>query len=140
MRLIAVVLHSNSIRGREDASAALLNYGFTNYETINVERAGATILKPRIYKAREDYYSVGPAANVSIVIPRADAGSIETSAYVRRPLLAPLSTTTAVGALQIVVGGRPIKSVPLYPLTDVPAGGFWSRLSDSVRLWYQHKQ
>ena len=38
MRLIAVVLGSNSIKAREDASAALINYGFTFYETVNVEQ------------------------------------------------------------------------------------------------------
>jgi len=136
MRLIAVVLDSNSIKAREEASAALLNYGYTNYQVINVERAGTTILKPRVYKAVDDYYGVGPNADVSIVIPRAQASSIETNASVKRPLLAPLSTNVAVGELQIVVGGKPMKSVPLYPLANVPQGGFWSRLSDSMRLWY----
>lgn len=139
MRLIAVVLDAHSIKGREDASAALINYGYTNYQTINVERAGTTILKPRVYKAVDDYYGVGPNADVSIVIPRGAAGTIETTAYVRRPLLAPLSTNVAVGELQIVVSGKPVKSVPLYPLANIPEGGFWSRLSDSVRLWYQHR-
>ena len=140
MRLVAVVLNSNSIKAREEASAALINYGYTNYQVINVERAGTTILKPRVYKAVDDYYSVGPNADVSIVVPRGEAGSIETTAFVNRPLLAPLSTSVAVGALQIVVGGKPIKSVPLYPLVNVPQGGFWSRLTDSMRLWSQHRQ
>ena len=140
MRLIAVVLDSDSIKAREEASAALINYGYTNYQIINVERAGTTILKPRVYKAVDDYYGVGPNTDVSIVIPRAQAGSIETSASVKRPLLAPLSTNVAVGELQIVVGGRPMKSVPLFPLANVPQGGFWSRLSDTMRLWYQRRQ
>ena len=140
MRLIAVVLDSNSIKAREAASAALINYGYTNYQIINVERAGTTILKPRVYKAVDDYYGVGPDADVSIVIPRAQASSIETNASVKRPLLAPLSTNVAVGELQIVVGGKPMKSVPLYPLANVPEGGFWSRLSDSMRLWYSRRQ
>jgi D-alanyl-D-alanine carboxypeptidase (penicillin-binding protein 5/6) len=140
MRLIAVVLDSPSIKAREEASAELINYGYTNYQVINVERAGTTILKPRVYKAVDDYYGVGPNADVSIVIPRAQASSIETNASVKRPLLAPLSTNVAVGELQIVVGGKPMKSVPLYPLANVPEGGFWSRLSDSMRLWYSRRQ
>ena len=139
MRLVAVVLNANSIKAREDASAALINYGYTNYQIINVERAGTTVLKPRVYKAADDYYGVGPSSDVSIVVPRGQVGSIETTAYVQRPLLAPLSTNVAVGELQIVVGGKPVKSVPLYPLTTVPRGGFWSRLSDTVRLWYQRR-
>lgn len=139
MRLIAVVLNSPSIKGREEASAALLNYGFTFYETVSVERAGTTVLRPRVYEASEQYYPVGPAHDVSIVIPRDEAGSIQTTALVNPQLVAPLSTTTPVGQLQIVVGGRPVQSVPLYPIMDVPQGGFWSRFSDGVRLWWHRR-
>jgi hypothetical protein len=27
--------------------------------------------------------------------------------------------------------------VPLYPTVNVPQGGIWSRLSDTVLLWFQ---
>ena len=53
MRLISVVLGSHSIKGREDASAALLNYGYTFYETVSVKQRGTVVLKPRVYKAGE---------------------------------------------------------------------------------------
>ncbi|MBV8805750.1 MAG: D-alanyl-D-alanine carboxypeptidase, partial [Sinobacteraceae bacterium] len=40
MRLVSVVMGSDSIKGREDASAALLNYGYTFFETGKVKSAG----------------------------------------------------------------------------------------------------
>jgi len=137
MRLIAVVLGSGSIKAREDASAALVNYGFTFYEAVNVKPRGTPVLKPRVYKAAEEFYSVGPASDVNIVVPRGQAGSITTTATVQRRLIAPLATSTQVGELQVVVSGKPVTSVPLYPLANVPEGGIWSRLSDTVLLWFQ---
>ncbi|MGH8231198.1 MAG: D-alanyl-D-alanine carboxypeptidase family protein [Steroidobacteraceae bacterium] len=137
MRLIAVVFKSASIKGREDASAALLNYGFTFYQTVTVKPRGAPILKPRVYKAVDEFYSVGPAADINIVVPRSDVGSITTTATVQRRLIAPLSTTTQVGDLQVVVNGKPVRSAALYPLVNVPEGGLWTRLSDTVLLWFQ---
>jgi D-alanyl-D-alanine carboxypeptidase (penicillin-binding protein 5/6) len=136
-RLIAVVLGSRSMRAREDASAALLNYGFTFYETISVKKRGEVVLKPRVYKGNEEFVAVGPATAVNITVPRGvGAGGIETSASVQRPLLAPLDPKIAVGQLQISVGGKLVAQVPLYPLTPVARGGFWSRLSDTVLLWF----
>ncbi len=135
MRLISVVLDSNSVTGREGASAALLNYGFTFYETINVEKGGTTVLRPRVYKASGQYYPIGPANDIDVVVPREQAGSIQTSATLDGVLIAPLSTTTPVGQLEIAVGGKPIRSVPLFPISDVPQGGMWSRMTDTVRLW-----
>src|ERR1700728_3136082 len=136
MRVIAVVLGSHSIKGREDASAALINYGYTFYETINVKQRGTVVLKPRVFKAAEEYYPVGPAQEINLVIARGHAGSIQTTASVRHPLIAPLSTATPVGEMQVTIDGKPITSVPLFPTVDVPAGGIWSRLSDTVLLWF----
>jgi serine-type D-Ala-D-Ala carboxypeptidase (penicillin-binding protein 5/6) len=137
MRLIAVVLGSHSIKGREDASAALINYGFTFYETVTVKQRGTVVLKPRVFKAADEYIPVGPASDITLVIPRGQAGSIQTNASVRHPLIAPLSTTTPVGQLQVTIDGKPVMSVPLVPTVDVPTGGIWSRLSDTVLLWFQ---
>jgi D-alanyl-D-alanine carboxypeptidase (penicillin-binding protein 5/6) len=137
MRLIAVVLSSPNIKAREDANAALLNYGFTFYQTVTVKRHGVVVLKPRVYKARDEYFGIGTATDVTMTVPRAQAASIETSATAQRRLIAPLTTTTPVGELQVVVNGKPVKSAPLFPLADVPTGGIWSRLSDTVVLWFQ---
>jgi D-alanyl-D-alanine carboxypeptidase (penicillin-binding protein 5/6) len=137
MRLIGVVLNAPSIKGREDASAALLNYGYTFYQTVTVKQKDTVVLKPRVYKASEEYFSIGPATDVVMTLPRNEAGSIQTSATAQRRLIAPLTRTTPVGQLQIVVNDKPLKSVPLFPLADVPAGGIWSRLSDTVVLWFQ---
>ncbi len=137
MRLISVVLGSPSIKGREDASAALLNYGYTFYQTVTVKKKGEVLLKPRVYKAKEEFVPVGPATDVTLVIPRGQAGSIETSATAQPRLIAPIPVTTPVGQLQVVINGKPIRSVPLFPLNDVPKGGFFGSLSDSVLLMFK---
>ncbi len=136
MRLITVVLGSGSIRGREEASAALLNYGFTFYQSVAVKRGGVVVLKPHVFKSAEEYVAVGPATDVNIVVPRSQAGSIETAASVTRPLIAPLTRASVVGSLQVLVAGKPVDSVPLFPLEDVPLGGAWTRWRDSVLLWW----
>jgi serine-type D-Ala-D-Ala carboxypeptidase (penicillin-binding protein 5/6) len=137
MRLITVVLGSASIRAREDASASLLNYGYTFYQDVTVKRGGTVVLKPRIFKSDQQYVAVAPANDVLVVVPRTEAGSIETAASVSRPLIAPLTRASVVGSLQVVISGKPVASVPLFPMVDVPVGGLWTRLRDSVQLWWQ---
>ena len=53
MRLISVVMGAPSVKAREDASAALLSYGYTFFETLRVKTAKETILKPRVYKSSD---------------------------------------------------------------------------------------
>jgi D-alanyl-D-alanine carboxypeptidase (penicillin-binding protein 5/6) len=137
MRLISVVLGSPSVKAREEASAALINYGYTFYETAKLRSRGETVLKPHVYKGAVDTVAVGPATDVSITLPRGDADAIRTSVHVDEPLIAPLSRSKAIGELTVTgASGDVLLRVPLYPLADVAAGGLWTRLSDTVSLWF----
>jgi D-alanyl-D-alanine carboxypeptidase (penicillin-binding protein 5/6) len=71
MRLVAVVMGTDSMKSREDASLALLNYGFSFYETRKLKAAGESIAEQRIYKARGGHAAVGPASDLWITLPRA---------------------------------------------------------------------
>jgi len=134
-RLISVVLDSDSFRGREDASAALLNYGFAYYETIPLKKAGELILKPRVYKGAANYANVGVRDDVSVSIPRGQSGSIQTRASINTPLIAPLDPARSVGELTVSLNGTVISRTPLYPQAPVAEAGFFGRLYDTIALW-----
>ena len=136
MRLISVVLGAPSVQGRESGSAALLNYGFTFYETVSVKKAGEMVLKPRVYKGAEQYVAVAPATAVQVTVPRGQAATVTVRAEVRHPLIAPLAANNAIGELQVAVAGKPVASVPLYPVAAVAEGGLWRRLIDTISLWF----
>ena len=53
MRLVSVVLGSTSMKARENASAALLNYGFSFYDTKLVVKGGTELASTPVWKARD---------------------------------------------------------------------------------------
>ena len=53
MRLVSVVMGSTSMKARENASAALLNYGFTFYETKLIVKGGSVLATAPVWKAAE---------------------------------------------------------------------------------------
>jgi D-alanyl-D-alanine carboxypeptidase (penicillin-binding protein 5/6) len=129
------VFGAKSFKGREDASAALLNYGFTFFETAKLRGRGETVLKPRVYKGSVESVAVGPARDVLVTIGRGTAGAFKTTATVTEPLIAPLATNKAVGEMVVTDGTEVVAKVPLFPLQAVPEGGLWTRLADTVSLW-----
>jgi D-alanyl-D-alanine carboxypeptidase (penicillin-binding protein 5/6) len=136
-RYITVVFDTPSFKAREDASEALLNYGFNFFETVAIRKQGETILKPRVYKGSDNYLAVGAREDVQVSVPRGRAGSVTTRVSLHRPLLAPVSASTPVGELLINVGDQQVQRVPLYALKAMPQGGLWSRLYDTVALWFE---
>src|SRR6202795_2989385 len=70
MRLVSVVLGSTSMKGRENASAALLNYGFTFYDTKLFVKGGAVLASTRVWKAAASPVDVGIKDDLYITAPR----------------------------------------------------------------------
>jgi D-alanyl-D-alanine carboxypeptidase (penicillin-binding protein 5/6) len=137
MRLITVVLGTPSVRAREDGSAALLNYGYTFYETAKLKSRGDTILTPPVYKAAVSNPPIGVRQDVVVVVGRGEAANLKSTATVTEPLIAPLPANKPVGTLTVTTqGGEVVTKVPLYPLKAVEEGGVWTQLVDSVKLLF----
>jgi D-alanyl-D-alanine carboxypeptidase (penicillin-binding protein 5/6) len=138
MRLISVVMGSPSIKAREDASAALLNYGYTFYETAKVKSAGEVLLKPRVYKSSEQYVTLAVPHDIVLTVGRGQIVNLKSTAHVlKEPLIAPLAANQPIGELTITdLSGEVVSRVPLTPGKAVPEAGLWTRATDSVRLWF----
>jgi D-alanyl-D-alanine carboxypeptidase (penicillin-binding protein 5/6) len=136
MRLVSVVMGSTSMKSRENASAALLNYGFTFYDTRLVIKGGAVLATARIWKGRSPTVDLGIKEDLYLTLPRGEADGIKTAAEVPPRLIAPLTMDANVGSVRIYSAARTVTTVPLHPLKSVAAGGWWRRLIDTIRLWF----
>ena len=138
MRLVSVVMGSSSIKAREDSSSALLNYGYTFYETGLVKKAGEALLKPRVYKSADGYVQLNVPRDILMTVGRGQLANIKSSAHIfKEPLVAPLAANQAIGELTLTdQNGEVVGRVPLTPGKAVPEAGLWTRATDSVRLWF----
>lgn len=137
MRVISVVMGAPSIRAREDASLALINYGFRFYETKQLFAANKPVLTTRVWKGEAEQVELAPNRDVFVTIPRGQEASLVGAADVANPLVAPLERATAAGKLRVTRGEDLVGSYDLFPMTDVPADGFIGRLWDDVMMWME---
>jgi D-alanyl-D-alanine carboxypeptidase (penicillin-binding protein 5/6) len=135
MRLISVVLGTQSFKAREDASAALLNYGYTFFETVKAKSAGDVVLKPEVYKGEEDRVTLVPARDVWVTLGRGSAAQLKTTATVKEPVIAPIKAGQVLGELTVTDGKDVVAKVPLVAQAAVPEGGWWTRMTDGIALW-----
>jgi len=136
MRLVSVVLGSTSMKGREDASAALLQYGFTFFDTRLVVRGGTALGSAKVWKAAESPVAVGIRDDLYVTVPRGQAGEIKTAVDTMPRLIAPLATDTNAGQLRVFAGSQTLATMPVHPLKSVASGSWWRRLIDTIRLWF----
>jgi D-alanyl-D-alanine carboxypeptidase (penicillin-binding protein 5/6) len=137
MRLVSVVMGAPSIRAREDASAALLNYGFGFYQTRQLYAAGQPLLNLRVWKGEADSVTLSVPHDVYATVPRGQETSLTVAADVAEPLIAPITTGNPIGKLRIMLGDTTLATYPMHANQDVAEAGFFGRLADEVRMWIQ---
>lgn len=134
MRLISVVMGTRSIKAREDASMALLNYGYSFYETRQLYAANQVLKNVPVFKGKADSIELAPNTQIQVTMPRGRADAIQSDVVVQEPLIAPLTRATAVGQLKLTLDGKELASYPLYPTSDVLEAGFFGRMIDGLKM------
>ena len=135
-RMIAIVMGAGSEKARADSAMALLNYGFCFYETHKLYDSSKPLATPRLWKGAANELSLGVAENVLVTVKRGDYDKLKATMDIPATLVAPFTKGQQVGTLRVTLDGKPVQNVPLIALADAPKGGFFSRLWDSILLWF----
>lgn len=137
MRLISVLLGTNSDKARADATQALLNWGFRFYESHRIYAAGQPVTTTRVWKGEIEELGLGLTEDLWVTLPRGRYELLEASLELQSPLLAPVAPETSVGRLRLSLEGEPLVERPLYPLANVAEAGLLTRALHSIQLWLE---
>lgn len=136
MRLIAIVMGSESTKQRATDAAALLNYGFRFFETHTLYTANTTLSKQRVWFGQEKETALGLAQNLSVTIPVGQYNQLKATLTDIPKLKAPIVKGQSYGQVQVMLNKQLIATQPLVALSDNPLSGFFSRLGDHVSSWF----
>jgi len=137
MRLITVVLGTDSANARADASQALLNYGFRFFETHKLYDAGTQLTTSRIWKGSSEAIALGLDHALFVTIPRGQYNSLDASMNIDQRIMAPVTTGQALGTVQVMLGEQLVAKQPLVSLQTIGEGSFWQRISDEALLYLE---
>ena len=134
MRLISVVMGTDSERARKVENKKLLKYGFRFYETITPYKAGDSFVSHRIFMGDKDTVDLGILEDTLINIPRGQSKNLEANFKLDKNLQAPIAKGEVVGKLYLQIDGEDIAEYPLVALQEVKEGGLIDRMIDFVKL------
>ncbi|MDD1783432.1 serine hydrolase [Enterovibrio sp. ZSDZ35] len=138
MRLIAVVMGTNSANARKAESKKLLNYGFRFFETVEPHKANETFVTEKVWMGDTDQVALGVTEDTYVTLPRGKAKDLEASFVLEKTLEAPIAKGDVVGKLYYQVDGEDVAEYPLVALNDVKEGGLFSRLMDYIVMFFKN--
>ncbi|MEO6699216.1 MAG: D-alanyl-D-alanine carboxypeptidase family protein [Paraperlucidibaca sp.] len=134
MRLIAAVMGTTSMQARADQVRALLNWGFSSYESVTPMKAGTVLSDAPVWFGVADSVKVGLAEDLSLTLPRGKKDAVEAKTRLQPELDAPIAKGQVVGEVVVSVDGKVVATQPLVALEAVEEANV------VVRLWHYLKR
>ncbi|MCP1314483.1 MULTISPECIES: D-alanyl-D-alanine carboxypeptidase family protein [unclassified Halomonas] len=136
MRLISVVMGTNSEEARAQETQKLLSYGFRFFETMKLYERGAVLATPRVWGGEANELRVGVDDEVYMTLPRNRNEELRARLNLRQDLQAPIAVGDEVGTLEVYLGDEMVGERQLTALENVEEGGLFKRLFDQVRRFF----
>ena len=134
MRLISVVLGSDSPAIRISETEKLLDYGFRFFETQSVNDISHQV---RVYKSEKANIKVGVADSSFLTLPRNQFRYTTQTINLNQDLIAPISQGEQVGELVVSFNNQNLATLPLIALEDAAEAGFISKMIDTIKLLFR---
>ena len=132
MRLISVVLGTDSEKSRASVSQSLLNYGFRFFETHKLYAAGEILNRSRVWKGDSEKVSLGLLEDLYVTIPRGSYGALEAIMDVDANIEAPLDKGSQHGAVRVNLAEEEMLQTPLVALESVNEGSLFQIAKDHI--------
>ena len=125
MRLITVILNTNSAQARADQTRALLGWGYSNFEKTTPIQPEAVVTMAKLSFGQQDTVAAGLATPWLLTVPR--GMQVQTAVQLKPGLEAPVSKGAVIGKVIATSNGKPVGEAPLVAQADVERAGLLLR-------------
>ena len=134
-RLILVVAGLASAEERQKESIGLLEYGFKDWRSVQISRAGSKVASLPVQHGVEDRISVMTPRNFSLSLPVRSPPRYKLVVRYDRPVKAPVKKGSKLAKLVVVFDDGTIKETALVASSSIQKAGFWLRTWKDLKNW-----
>lgn len=136
MRLITVVMGTDSTNARAVETQKLLTYGFRFFETHELFSENEILGNTKIWSGAAESVDVGIQTPMTVTIPRGRADSLVATLEIDETIKAPISVGQVLGKVKITLGEQVFYDGPVVAMQEVERGSFIKRLMDWLHLFF----
>jgi serine-type D-Ala-D-Ala carboxypeptidase (penicillin-binding protein 5/6) len=135
MYLISAVLGTPSSAARRVETEKLVDWALRTYSSVQPDWHKTLPGKLRVYGGAADEVAVAPAEVPYVTVEHGQEGKVSLQgSFGASYLVAPVSKGQQVGALVLMVGGKPQSTIPVLAGAAVGRGGLLKRMVDRLRM------
>lgn len=136
MRLISVVMGTESENARAIQTQKLFTYGFRYFETHKLYDANQVLTNVPVYSGAQNAVDLGISEEVYITIPRGSAEAMTATVDVDEIIRAPLDKSQIMGVVRVVLDNNILYQGDVITMQEVERGGALKRFIDWLSLFF----
>lgn len=133
-RVIFVVNGIETQPERAEESEAIVNWAFRQFAERPMIRAGQRVADAPVWMGQAQRVGLVPAEDRTVLMPILSEGDVSAEVVYQSPIEAPVSKGQQLGELVFTPEGLEEVRIPLVAETDVPAGGFMTRVTTAAMV------
>lgn len=136
MRLVSVVMGTESEEARAIETQKLLTYGFRYYETHKLYDENQILTNVPVWSGEQSEVQLGIDEEVYVTIPRGQSEAMTATVDIDEVIHAPLAEGQVMGTVNVTLEDDVIYSGDVITMQSVPEGGMIKRFSDWLSLLF----
>ncbi len=132
-RLILVINGLESEKARAEEGAKLLEWGFRNFESKSIFKAGDLVSVAEVWLGQEDAVPLVAEKDLALVLPIDKRAGVKMTVSYTGPLKAPLKKGTPVATLHVEIPDQQPVDINLFTGKDVARQGVFGRVAARLR-------
>ena len=133
-RVIFVVTGLESSQARAEEAERIVNWAFRQFAQRDLARGGSRIAQAEVWMGEQPSVGLILQDDLSLLVPTAGGANIQADVVYNGPIQAPIAQGDQLGELVIRLENLPETRVPLLAESDVPSGGFNSRMRTAADI------
>jgi D-alanyl-D-alanine carboxypeptidase (penicillin-binding protein 5/6) len=138
MRLISVVMGTESEEARAIETQKLLTYGFRYYETHKLYDQNQILTNVPVWSGEQSAVDLGITEEVYVTIPRGQAETMSATVDVDEVIRAPLDDGQIMGVVNVTLNEDLIYRGDVIAMQAVPEGNMFKRFVDWLTLMFSN--
>ncbi len=137
-RLIAVIMGAKSNTVRFQDAQKLLAYGFRYFENQKLYDAGEILATANVWYGTAQTVDAAVRSEIRVTMRRGGYDDLQAVVDMPRELEAPIAAGAQLGMVRVTLDGKTLAEAPLVAQVAVAEAAFFSRLGDSIRLFFRN--
>jgi len=135
-QLVAVVLGEPDSNTRFAECRKLLDYGFSNFETVKVNSSGEEVGRVQVKKGLKSSVAAIYKEDVKLLLKKGEKNKVERVIKIKKDLTAPVKAGQKIGEVTYVVSGNEVGTADLVAATNIEKASYLKILLNMIKEWF----